>query len=292
MPRNAAILICTIATASLLSGCKSSPPPAESEPFISEYRTGSYEEAYRDAEAKYNSSEAGLAKDRAALMAGLSAYALRRPEKAQTWLDPLVANPDPEVAGTAGWTMGMIAADRGNYVRSAALASAAAAKLKADDAAKARLLAGEAYARLGRTDQAREQYAAGLEVVQSPPIKAALDERLAGRGPAATTGVVLGTPAGGLRPQPKTPVSPAQVGQYVIQMGAFSVRSKAEQALGPATAAASKAGQPAPRIVATSDPKTGAALYAVQVGSFSDRAGAEAALLRMGVAGTVMMAHR
>ncbi len=290
--RPAARLFALALLAAGLAGCKSQPPPPHSEPFIASYRMGNYEESLRTAEAKYADPETkGVAKDRAGLMVGLSAYALRKPEKAQGWLEPLVNNPDPEISGTSAWTLGMISADRANYVRASTLASAAAVKLKADDAARAHLLAGESFARLGRTDQSKEQYALGLQVVESSAVRATLEERASGHGPGASSTTVLASPVGPGKPPVQGGQAPA-LGRYVIQLGAFTARAKAEQAVSAAATAASRAGQPAPRVVATTDPKSGGQLFAVQVGSFADRPAAEAALRAMGVAGTVLAPRR
>lgn len=274
----------------LAGGCASKPKPVEPEPYIASYQSGMYQQAYSQAEAVAQGSGDSLEKDRAALMAGLAAYALRRPEQSEKWLIPLITHKDAEVSGTAQWTLGMIAQDRGNSSRGALLGVAAAEKLKGDDAARARILAGESYARLGRVNDAKEQFSLGMNSATDPGLRAAIESRLANPGAATgtatvsgSTGTVLGNPA-----------PPAPAGQFVIQFGSFSDRRRAEQLAAEKSAITARAGLAPPRVVSTTDPKTGASLFAVQAGPFTSRAAAQASAARMGAGsgGVVMMSHR
>lgn len=269
-------------------GCASKQSAAgEPEPFIKSYQNGTYSQAYDEAVAAHQRSD-GVTRERAGLMAGLSAYALRRPEQAENWLIPLLSSRTPEVSGTANWTLGLIAFDRGNPSRAATLATTGADKLTGDDAARARLLAADAYARLGRSREASEQLAQALPAATDPALRGAIESRLAGGAPAVTpSSPITGSPVG----SPAPPV-PAPAGQYVIQLGAFSSRIKADQVTVSARGPASQAGLTSPKVVTTTDPKTGKPLFAAQIGPFGSRPEAEKALRRLGVPGTVMLAHR
>jgi cell division septation protein DedD len=264
-----------------LAGCKSK-PTAESEPFIASYRSGMYDKAYQQAEARAGSSS-GLAHDRAALMAGLSAYALRRPDQAERWLNPLLENQDKEVSGVSGWTLAMIAADKGSHTRAASLATAAADKLEGDDAARAHVVAAEALSRTGRAADAKEQYGLALQDARDAGLQASIQSKMAGGAGS------IATPTGKSFAAPVAPTPHA--GKFVIQLGAFAERAKAEQAARQSRTATTRAGQPPAQVVTATDPKTGSALYAVQVGPFPDRPTAEMILRRLAIQGTVMMAH-
>lgn len=281
-PLNARVLALTLcSTVTLLVGCQSGPRQAES--FVAEYRQGDYQQAYDEAVSKYNNA-GGLERDRAALMAGLSAHALNRDDEAQRWLNPLLTNQDQEVAGTAGWTLGVMSAERGDQANAARLASEAAGKLEGDDAARASMVAGDALARQRRSAEARAQYQRGLSVANSPATKTLIQSRIQSLG-AGTTPAVASTDA----PAPKAAWRP---GTFIISLGAFSTRASADKLVASAQSATARSGQPAPRVVATTDRKSGRELFGVQIGDYPSRAAAQTALRQMGLQGTVMAAAR
>lgn len=278
-----AALLLALAGGAFAGGCTKTPDLGLGgpEPYIASYRAGEYERAYTQAAAKAESEPPPI-KDRAALIAGLSAYAQRKPEQAEQWLNPLTTHADPEIAGRANWSLGMIAYDRGNFVRAQTQAASAASLLKGDDAARARLLAGDACSRLGRRDDAIQHWQVGKAATQDGALRATLESRLV----LAREGTPGGTPG---TPSPAPPPTPAPGGPFVVQLGAFSTRSAADQKAAEAAALAARVGLPAPRIVATTD-KSGRPLSAVRLGGFPDRTTAEAALRRLGLQGSVMRA--
>lgn len=264
------------------------------EPYINAYTSGRYAEAFNEAERAAGAAT-GPQRDRAAIMAGLSAHALRQPDTAERWLIPLQEHPDPEIAGTAQWTLGEIAQDRGNHVKAVGLLTGAAAKLPPDDAGRAWQSAAESSQRLGRTADARAQLQQGLERAQAEWLKQSLRTRLntLGAGPATTlasTGVAGGAPSAG-PPVVGSPIPPPGM-RFVIQLGAFSQPAAADDLARRTRPAAAQAGQPAPAVTTTTEPRSGKTLYAVRVGSFSTRPAAEEILRRMGVRGTVMAVRR
>ncbi len=255
---------------------------------VASYREGAYAQAYREAEATANASE-GAEKDRAALMAGLAAYADRRPDAAERWLSPLTGNPNPEVAGTAGWTLGLIAADRGNDARAATLLPAAASKLKGDDAARAYLAAGDSFTRLRRTPEARAAYQAAQDAAGTDATRSDARARLTAL---ASDRVPGGAPTAPSPPRPMA-VAPSFTGPgYVVQLAAVSDTAKASALAETAAPAAARAGIPRPVVAPTTDPKTGRTLYGVQIGPFATREAATAGLQRSGLAGSVMAIRR
>ena len=294
--RNAAAAA-TAACLALLLGCNQQ--ARTDEAFIGEYRSGDYGQAYRDAEAKAQSSE-GEAKDRASLMAGLAAYAERKPETAERWLTPLTTNANTEIAGTAEWTLGLIALDRGNNVRAANLLPSAAGKLKGDDAAKANVAAGDASSRLGRTSEARERYQAAVDGATMESTRAEARQRLALAASGKAPTLTAGTPVIGSNLAPATKpggapvtVNPGFTGNgFVVQLAAVSDAGKAAGLAASAAPAATKAGQPKPVVTTTTDRKTGRTLYGVQIGPYASRPAAEAGLKATGLSGTVMAIAR
>jgi len=264
-----------------LSGCQNR--PKQPEKFVQEYRTGAYQKSYNEAIERHNTA-AGTERDRAALVAGLSSHALKRPDEAQRWLTPLTDNADAEISGTAGWTLGVIAAERGDQTRAASLASDAAGKLQGDDAARSAMVAGDAYARMKRNTDARTQYERGLAAATGDSTKVIIQSRLNSLG--------VG-PAPGPRPNDApVPRPTARPGTYVISLGAFANRSAAERLVISSRGAALKAGQPAPMLVTTTDRKSGQPLFGVQVGEYPSRTAAQAALTRIGLKGSVLAAVR
>ncbi len=271
----------------LATGCAGGANPlAGPEPQISAYRSGDYDAAYKQAVARHETTEPP-AKDRAALVAGMAAYAQRRPEQAEQWLNPLTGNADKEVAGRANWTLAMIAYDRGNFVRSSTQAASAASLLQGDDAARARLIAGDAASRLGKRDEAVQHWQVGKSGAADGALKATLESRLV---LARAAGPSAGPTASPTSPAPNPIAAPGGGGgPFVIQLGAFSNRTAADQKAAEAAPMALRAGLPSPRVVATTD-RGGRTLSAVRLGGFPDRPAAETALRRLGIQGTVMRA--
>ncbi|MGQ0627027.1 MAG: SPOR domain-containing protein [Phycisphaerales bacterium] len=251
------------------SGSGGSAPKGDS---VAAYRAGDYAGALAAAEAEAQGTT-GAARERAALMAGLSNYALKRADEATTWLLPLIESEDPKIAGTAAWTLGSIAYDKGNYPKAITLLATAKPKLKGDDAAKALALEGDCHARLNKPAEARAAYAEAAALATDESLRASLTSRAGG---------VIPVPLGG---GPST-IPPGT--RYVIQLGAFGNRASAEKLAANSSAAVVRAGQGRPRVVQRSDRATGQGVFAVRVGDYGSRQAAEAVLGQLGVQGTVM----
>jgi tetratricopeptide (TPR) repeat protein len=249
------------------------------EPMVAAYRAGNYTKALAEAEKAVSGAE-GKPRERAALMAGLSNYALRRPESAAGWLTPLENSTDAEIAGRAAWTLGLIAADRGNHSKASTLLTSAAAKLSGDEAGQAGLAAADSLARLGRTGEARSQLAAALQTTEDPALKTLIQARIAQFGGPSASHQSPGAPLLSASVPPGT--------KYIIQLGAFSDKTSADRLAATNSARTAAAGQGTPRVVMRQEKSTGRRVYAVRVGVFNDRPTAESALARMGIGGTVM----
>lgn len=263
------------------------------EPYIASFRAGQYDDALRQAEAMHGAAT-GERKDRAALMAGLSAYALNRPTTAEGWLNPLTNHKTDEIAGTANLTLGMISLDRKQASKAAPQLQLAAGKLSGDEAAQARLLAGDALTTMRQAEPAREQWREGLTVAQGDAVRSELEGRLAGRSPAvAGNRFVPGRGGSVFASRAATtnaagPSAGTPTGRFTVQLGAFQDRASADRLAQRAAAAAQRAGQSPPRVVPTTDQKTGRALFAVQIGDFADRASATQVQQAINLGGTVL----
>jgi hypothetical protein len=240
------ILLGTLAALTACAGARSA--QTDSTGYVSQYARGDYAAAKSTALA-HAQGASGVERDRANLIAGLSAAQLGQNPEATRLLAPLSTNPDREIAGRATAGMGLIARNQGDKAKGAALMAEGAGKLSGDPAAKAYLAAGDAYAELGAKDQAMGQYSAALGAAQTGDLRSTIQQRLEGK-------------------------------RYTVQLGAFTSRSNADKKAGEVRARAVQLGLGAPRIEQGSI--RGKASYLVQVGDFASRTEAKTAMLRLG----------
>jgi len=237
-------------------GCANKQSVARSS-FMEAFRAGDYEVARRDAAITARSTT-GVRHDQAALVAGLSAHRLGDDADARLWLEPLATSSNKDIAGRANATLGLIARERRDFGLAAARFSDAATSLSGDDRARADLYAGEALERLGRPHAAQAHYAAASSHASDDNLSEALKIRLDNKA-------------------------------YVVQLGAFSDRSRADRLVRDVEAKARSLGVDAPRVVPTRT-SSGAILYLVHVGRFVTRTEAESVLPRFGGQGIVSVA--
>lgn len=245
-----------------LGGCKSS----KSQSYMDAYNTGNHAEAYKRAsEAAVSGPQAQ--REQAALVAGLSAHSLGNDTDAKKHLQPLAYSANPEVAGKANATLGLIAEAQGDNAGAARAFELAGSKLTGDEAARAYLHAGDAYAAAGNKTLADSMYKRSLSMATGDiGLATTVRERM--NAPAAGTGD-SGNYGG------------TSSGPFSIQLGAFSSRANAEKL----AASAGSMGLGQARIVPTN--KNGQTLFAVRVGGFANRTEAAAARDRAGVKGFV-----
>lgn len=213
------------------------------------YHQEQYPEALREAEQVAQSGQPPES-DRAALVAGMSAFELKKYSEAERWLRPASRSADREIAGRASATLGLVNVARERYSTAAIDFSAAARRLEGDESARASFFAGECYSIIGRLDAAERAYA---------------QARTAAKDPALRTRAVNRQHSSG----------------YTLQLGAFANRANADRTLSIGAGKASRAGLPAPTIIATPD-ATGRTIYLVQVGKFTTKEEAAAAKSRLG----------
>lgn len=221
---------------------------ADTSSYVSQFSRGDYAEAKTTAlEAAGRSS--GTERDRANLIAGLSAAQLGHNVEAQRLLSPLTSNGDREIAGRAIAGTGLVARNQGEKARAATLMADGAKKLTGDPAAKAFLASGDTYAEIGAKEQAMTQYRAGTAVVQGQHLRTALLERLEGK-------------------------------RYTVQLGAFTNKSNADKKAGEVRSRLVALGLGAPRI--QQGVIKGKTSYLVQVGDFASKTEARTASMKVG----------
>lgn len=235
-----------VAIAVLAAGCSSG---GKSKGYIADYEAGRYRDALASA-SKAADRSSGAEKERAALVAGLSAHSMKSNAEAERWLRPLTTSRDRQIAGRAQATMGLIDAQRGNQAGAATRLSQAAQLLPGDEGANAGLNAGDAYMKLGRAEAARSQYTLAFAKATDDHLRSAIAGRLDQSG-------------------------------WTVQVGAFATRMNAEKAARDSTSVATGLGLGQPRVVVATD-AGGKTMYLVQVGKFRTKAEADAARSRLG----------
>ncbi len=218
-------------------------------------------EAKRAAERRYNAS-VGRDRDAAALAVGLICKDMGDASGARQWLSPLVSNPDPQIAGRAQATLGLMAQERGDHSLAIELLRAAAEKLRGDDAVQARLATARSLDALGRAQEAKAEYARASVMggYSDPPALAS-----------GTSATIVGT---------------STSGNFAIQVGAFASKANADRQAAMIQRSAVDAGLGMPWIEPQTD-SSGKPLYAVRVGKFGSRAAAVDARSRAGLRGII-----
>lgn len=243
-----------LAAATAMTGCQQKPQL-------------SYQEAYEQkqyAQALEKASPIGVDehandRQRAALVAGMSAFQLGQTAEARKWLIPLRISTDRDIAARAKATLGLIAKNEGKAAEAATLLASSAEQLEGDDAAQAQLNAGDAYRQMGLESKAREAYTSAKTDAEDPAIKAVAD----------------------LKSRPQT---------YYVQCGAYSSRQAADRQVKAIRPQTTKAGQPAPQI--TQMNPNGTPLFVVQVGPYTDRQQAMVAKSKMNMTTAAVVARQ
>ncbi|MBL8747253.1 MAG: SPOR domain-containing protein [Phycisphaerae bacterium] len=213
------------------------------------YHQGQFPEALREGE-QVAQSAGPPESDKAALVAGMSAYELKKYSEAERWLRTASRSSDAAVAGRASATLGLVNVARERYSTAALDFSAAGRRLEGDEAARAHFFAGECYSILGRIDAAARSYEQARLAARDPALRSRVGNRMSSSG-------------------------------FTLQLGAFANRANADKALAAGGQRASKAGLPTPTIVATPD-ATGRTIYLVQAGKFSTKEEAAVAKSKLG----------
>ena len=253
MPRGAA-LATLLAIAVFALGCASGPGPGASSgqgSYRDHYEAGRYQLAL--ASARATAGQPGGTSE-AALVAGLSAEAMRDDATARLWLQPIArGNGDLSPRARAG--LALIELRTGDPATAARELESVSLLLGGHDGREAARVAAEAYERAGRTsdaDRLRRRSAGMLEP---------------GR---------VGEPG-------------YASGSFTLQVGAYSTRSRANQRSTEVASASRSAGLGEPRVEFAS--RGGQALYLVQIGRFMSEADAQRAQRSLGISTIVARAE-
>jgi len=260
-PRVSLVVLSIVAVLSLV-GCGSSSKAGSD--YVTAYEQGRYAEAYESA-SRIADKKSGQERERAGLIAGLSAQRLGRDSDAERWLAPVLTSPDSAIAGRAGAALGLISQETGRNREAAAFLEKASSKLAGDEAARASMYAGDSYRALGQPAEALIAYTRAQAMVESD---------------AQLRGMIADRMASGSAGGPGSAVK----GSWSVQMGAFSTEKNAQ------TEAAKAARFGAPRVVPITSSK-GQRLFAVRVGAFPSRADADALKARIGPTARVLQVN-
>ncbi len=221
---------------------------------LAAFNAGDFAEAQRMASADAERSS-GRKRDEAALIAGMSARALKRDSDAENWLRPLTTSRHADIAGTASAELGLLLADSGRHQEAIDLLETSARRLGGDEAARALFQAGESYNAMGRPELAKIAWRRALRDVKDPMLRGTIESRLS-------------------------------LGGYTVQLGAFADRANASKTAESARSMTQRLNIDPPRIVERTAPN-GRRLFVVQVGVFPSKQEAEAAKSRLGTQAVV-----
>lgn len=228
------------------AGCQSS---GKSRQALELYEKREYASALGEASAIAQNST-GIESERAALVAGMSAYELKKYDEARRWLRAAARSADRQVSGKASATLGLVGVAQEQHSLAAVDLTTAGRKLEGDEAARAHYLAGQCYTLLGRLDEARRSYNTALGLVRDPELRREIQ-------------------------------AAGQDAAFTLQLGAFSNRANAERIAFAAQKRAAAAGLPPPAIISTPD-VTGRTIHLVHIGRFDTRAAAVSARSKLG----------
>jgi hypothetical protein len=172
------------------------------------------------------------------LIAGMSLAALDKPEEAKIWLQPLTSSSDRNIRGRAKASMGLILADENAHQDAARLLDQASSDLAGPQSGWAAHYGAQEFTYAG--DNLRSERLRSVATLRGPS-------------------------------DPDAKLS----GNFTVQLGSFTSRSRAQSRVRDTTLAATNAGLDSPRVemtMAGSKP-----FYAVRVGRFGTSADAQAA---------------
>ena len=182
----------------------------------------------------------GINRQRACYVAGLAAARLEKPQEARRYLERASASTAPDVAGKAFVELGYLDRQENRQLQAAENFESAANRLAPPDNGRAWLLAGEAYTKAGRTVDARRCLAMAQRQ-DNPNISNTAKSRIAHTGytiqfgsynsktnatrrATEVTNLARGKGLGRAR-------TPQLDGEWKVQLGTFSDRRQASQAL-------------------------------------------------------------
>ncbi len=237
------VLLCLL-TAAPVGGCKSAPPARSLNSALADYEAKRYRLAEHQAAALARQTR-GLMRDKAAYLAGLSAYQLGDLYEAQRQLATAVQSSDRTTAGRAKAVLGLVRVNQHRAHEAAVLLAEASGALTGENSRQAAYQAALAH------QEAGDEASAGTWL------------RI------ADAGQTTGQRALAIN-------SRSRAGRFSLQAGAFRRRQLADNAARSVADVAQQHGLGGVRIVESRDGR-GRILFFVQFGRFDSRSAASSA---------------
>ena len=237
------VLLCLL-TAAPVGGCKSAPRARSLNSALADYEAKRYRLAEHQAAAIAGQTR-GLMRDKAAYLAGLSAYQLGDLDEAQRQLATAVKSSDRTTAGRAKAVLGLVRVDQHRPHDAAVLLAEASGALTGENSRQAAYQAALAYQEAGDETSAGTWF--HIADAQQTTERRAL---------AISSG--------------------ARAGRFSLQAGAFRWRQHADNAARSVADVAQQYGLGGVRVIESLDER-GRILYFVQFGRFESRSAASSA---------------
>ncbi len=237
------VLLCVL-TAAPLAGCKSTPRARSLNSALADYEAKRYQLAEQQAAAIARRTR-GLTRDKAAYLAGLSAYQLGDLYEAQRQLATAVTSSDRTTAGRAKAVLGLVRVKQHRPHDAAVLLAEASGALSGENSRQAAYQAALAHREAGDTTSAGTWLRIG-DVQQT-----------------------TGQRALAISPRP-------EAGRFSLQAGAFRRRQHADNAARSVADVAQQHRLGGVRVIESRDDR-GRILYFVQFGRFESRSAASTA---------------
>lgn len=281
---SAAMSFCLITMSLTLVGCGSSGSSAKSGSMssaMSSYNSQDYMAAHDQASAVMAKTN-GPERERAAYLAGLSAYQAGEFEAAERDLGAASVSSTPEIAGNAKAMLGEICLDQHRPRQAAAYFADASRLLEGDDARQAAWHAGLAYRESGDEANAKRW----LDTASGSQFDSQRSATVAPNSAPSRTSNTLASSASNSSPAaPKPELAAATAGKttvgFTLQVGAFNDKKRAKQAAEEAEAMSRRDNLGRVRVIPTKDAR-GQTLYLVHVGWWVTRSEATTARNKIG----------
>jgi len=289
-----------------VAGCGPTGQAGTMSTALGAYNAQRYAEAHEQASGVMNRS-VGIERERAAYLAGISAYQAGDAPGAESALSAAAMSSDPQVAGDAKAMLGQLRLDQRRSREAATCFADASRLLQGEDARQAAWHAGLAYRQAGdepaakrwldMASSAKFDPAAALSATSvarqaaASPVSVALTLHFARQqsAPAPVVAAVKDSPAAARPPSApagsgvvlvKSPDDPPPVG-FTLQVGAFNEKRRATSAARDADTIARQQSLGRVRVLPRKDNK-GESVYLVQVGWWVTREEASAARAKIG----------
>ncbi len=281
--KSTAIACCLIAMSLALVGCGSSGSSAKSGSMssaMSSYNRQDYAAAQDQASAVMAKTN-GPERERAAYLAGLSAYQAGDMDAAERDLTTASSSSTPEIAGDAKAMLGQICLDQHRARQAAAYFADASRLLEGENARQAAWHAGLAYRQAGDEANAKRwlDTASGSQFDtphNSTTVASADSNVVSAAKPNSTTQKP---------PAASTPLAAANAGKttvgFTLQVGAFNDKKRAKQAAEDAEALSRRESLGRVKVIPTKDSR-GQTMYLVHVGWWVTRSEATTARNKIG----------